>query len=61
MQMTNNPPYKHAIAAYGVAMMAIPSQIGYGGCQKRRRERMLNHFLIIDCDDIDSTSVGIEA
>lgn len=22
---------------------------------------MLNHFLIIECDDIDSTSVGIEA
>jgi len=26
-----------------------------------KRERMLNHFLIIDCDDIDSASVGIEA
>jgi len=29
-----NLPYKHAIEAYGAAMMAIPSQIGYDSCQK---------------------------
>jgi len=26
--------YKHAIVAYDSAMLGIPSQIAYGGCQK---------------------------
>jgi hypothetical protein len=46
MQMANNPPYKHAIAAYGAAMVAIPLQIGYGGCQK-----FLHGFLPWRCHD----------
>jgi len=28
------PPYRHAIAAYGAAMVGLPSQIAYGGWQK---------------------------
>jgi len=28
------PPYKHAIAAYSVAIAGLPSQTVYGGWQK---------------------------
>jgi hypothetical protein len=31
--MAKNPPYKHAITAYGDTMADITSQIAYGGCQ----------------------------
>ena len=28
-------PYKHAIAAYGAAIAGLPSQIAFGGWQKK--------------------------
>lgn len=29
-------PYKQAVAAYGTAIVGLPSQIAYGGWQKNR-------------------------
>jgi len=33
-QKAKIPPYKHAIAPYGAAMVGLPSQIAYGDWQK---------------------------